>query len=447
MGCGASVPASAAAPEALDLHPHLYRSGEVSTTEPTPLLLATGSFDKTARLWRVEDGRCVRTLEGHSEWVSSVAFSADGALLATGSSDKTARLWRVEDGRCVRTLEGHSDVVNSVAFSDFLGFLAGYNQARKAGLTNAALLRAIFHLPGQAAGGKGQALTSAAAWARANPPKATAAVAKVTAISAAAEAGTISQAECQSSVASIATEITKACERAAGVAALTKSLEGARSLLDAGVLSAEQHADKCAALLRSAETGVAAQARAELPERLLPAAASAGSTTGGQVRRGGNGGDRGVGDSKEGGAAPLNAPGHWDFFVSYTQRDPAAQTVARALFQKLREAGQTCWLDVEMGSKSEAAMREGVLNAKCFVAVVSDVYLTREFCLKELAWAKDNGKTIQPVVAADDKARIGELIGVGPPEAQFLRGIDFVDLHMSDREYMDVGVKKICRNV
>ena len=391
MGCGASVPASAAAPEALDLHPHLYRS-----------------------------------------------------MLATGSDDKTARLWRVEDGRCVRTLKGHSDEVTSVAFSDFLGFSAGCNQARKAGLTNAALLRAIFHLPGQAAGGKGQALASAAAWARANPRKATAAVAKVAAISAAAEAGTISQAECQSSVASIATEITKACERAAGVAALTKSLEGARSLLDAGVLSAEQHADKCAALLRSAETGVAAQARAELPERLLPAAASAGSTTGGQIRRGGNGG---VGDSKEGGAAPLNAPGHWDFFVSYTQRDPAAQTVARALFQKLREAGQTCWLDVEMGSKSEAAMREGVLNAKCFVAVVSDVYLTREFCLKELAWAKDNGKTIQPVVAADDKARIGELIGIGPPEAQFLRGIDFVDLHLSDSEYMDVGVKKICRNV
>ena len=92
-------------------------------------------------------------------------------------------------------------------------------------------------------------------------------------------------------------------------------------------------------------------------------------------------------------------------------------------------------------------MREGVLNARCVVAVVSDKYFTRMFCLKELAWAKRGGKVIQPVVTMDDKQRIGELVGEGPPEVQFLTGIDFVDFNMSDKEYMEVGVRKIRRNI
>ena len=85
----------------------------------------SGSADSTLRLWEVATGQCVRTLKGHTNWVVSVALSADGLLALSGSgseliicgSEKTLRLWDVATGRCIRTLEGHSNELSAVALS------------------------------------------------------------------------------------------------------------------------------------------------------------------------------------------------------------------------------------------------------------------------------------------------------------------------------------------
>ena len=84
---------------------------------PDGRLLATAGFHATARLWDPATGASVRTLTGHAGEVYGVAFSPDGTLLATGSVDKTARLWDVASGAPVRTLTGHAGVVAGVAFS------------------------------------------------------------------------------------------------------------------------------------------------------------------------------------------------------------------------------------------------------------------------------------------------------------------------------------------
>jgi hypothetical protein len=84
---------------------------------PNGRTLATGSLDKTVRLWESATGRHTVTLTGHTEAVTSVAFSPDGDLLAAGGTDGTVRLWEAATGRHTATLTGHTYDVESVAFS------------------------------------------------------------------------------------------------------------------------------------------------------------------------------------------------------------------------------------------------------------------------------------------------------------------------------------------
>jgi WD40 repeat protein/energy-coupling factor transporter ATP-binding protein EcfA2 len=84
---------------------------------PDGKTLATGSADKTIKLWNLGTDKEIRTLQGHDDSVDSVSFSPDGKTLATGSADKTIKLWNLETGKEIRTLKGHNATVWSVSFS------------------------------------------------------------------------------------------------------------------------------------------------------------------------------------------------------------------------------------------------------------------------------------------------------------------------------------------
>src|SRR5215470_17341074 len=84
---------------------------------PDGKMLASGSIDKTLKLWDVASHQLLATLEGHSDSVAAVAFSPDGKSLASGSVDKTLKLWDVASRQLLATLEGHSTSVRAVAFS------------------------------------------------------------------------------------------------------------------------------------------------------------------------------------------------------------------------------------------------------------------------------------------------------------------------------------------
>jgi len=73
-------------------------------SQTTAHLLASGSEDRTVRLWNASTGECLNILSGHANAVLSVAFSPDGRTLASGSQDETIKLWDINTGECLQTL-------------------------------------------------------------------------------------------------------------------------------------------------------------------------------------------------------------------------------------------------------------------------------------------------------------------------------------------------------
>ena len=77
-----------------------------------------GSNDMIVRLWDVHTGQCLNVLTGHTQWVSSVAFSPDGQSLASGSLDMMVRLWDVQTGQNLKTLVVAPQIgIRPIAFS------------------------------------------------------------------------------------------------------------------------------------------------------------------------------------------------------------------------------------------------------------------------------------------------------------------------------------------
>ncbi len=115
---------------------------------PDGKILASASWDKTIRLWDVASGQELRTLARHSRFVTAVAFSPDGKTLASGSWDRTIKLWSVTSGEELRSLTGDSDRVTAVAFSPDGKIIASGGWDRTVRLWDAANGQELHRLPG-----------------------------------------------------------------------------------------------------------------------------------------------------------------------------------------------------------------------------------------------------------------------------------------------------------
>ena len=79
------------------------------------MIAISGYYTATVLECDGDKGRTI--LNGHTGYLSSVAFSPDGKQILTGSWDMTARLWESCSGKLLAILQGHTVIVCSVAFS------------------------------------------------------------------------------------------------------------------------------------------------------------------------------------------------------------------------------------------------------------------------------------------------------------------------------------------
>ncbi len=87
---------------------------------------ASGSRDKTVKIWDLETGACRATLQGHTREVNSVAITPDGKLILSASDDNSVRVWDADSRRKLAKLDGHTDLVWAVvALQDNSGALSG----------------------------------------------------------------------------------------------------------------------------------------------------------------------------------------------------------------------------------------------------------------------------------------------------------------------------------
>ena len=85
------------------------------TFSPDGKTIATGSKDKTIKLWEATTGNEIRTLAGHSSQVNDIRFTSDGKLMLSADWDHTVKVWDIYTGKIITDFKGHEHTVSSVA--------------------------------------------------------------------------------------------------------------------------------------------------------------------------------------------------------------------------------------------------------------------------------------------------------------------------------------------
>ncbi|XP_074291204.1 oxysterol-binding protein-related protein 1B-like [Silene latifolia] len=107
-------------PSFLDRNPNQF-SSLIQLSFTGTFLLFSGSDDGHIHMYDAEGKSLIGSLSGHSSWVLSVDASPDGAAIASGSSDKSVKLWDLGMRAAVQSMTNHTDMVWRVAFRSLGG--------------------------------------------------------------------------------------------------------------------------------------------------------------------------------------------------------------------------------------------------------------------------------------------------------------------------------------
>jgi U3 small nucleolar RNA-associated protein 13 len=86
--------------------------------DPTGTLVATGSADKTVRVWDIPRGHCTHSFREHTDVVQMVQFHPSRLVLFSGSDDSTLRMYDLTASTCVACFRQHMSLPTALCFSE-----------------------------------------------------------------------------------------------------------------------------------------------------------------------------------------------------------------------------------------------------------------------------------------------------------------------------------------
>jgi WD40 repeat protein len=104
-------------------------------------VIVSGSDDRTVRMRDAASGALMHTLEGHEDWVRSVALGelSGQSVIVSGSSDRTVRVWDAASGALLQTI-----CFGSAVYSVVLGKKGEVGVGTSRGVLMLKLTPAIF---------------------------------------------------------------------------------------------------------------------------------------------------------------------------------------------------------------------------------------------------------------------------------------------------------------
>ena len=79
--------------------------------------IVSSSWDETIKIWNTESGICLKTIEVGPDCVDSVTYSPDGKRIVTGLCYGSIKIWDANKHTCLKTLKAHINAVPSVKYS------------------------------------------------------------------------------------------------------------------------------------------------------------------------------------------------------------------------------------------------------------------------------------------------------------------------------------------
>lgn len=106
--------------DTINAHSHWVLSVAISSNGQ---YLVSSSIDKTVKLWSLKTKINLHTFTGHTSWVNVLKITPDNQTLISGSADKTIKVWNLEKNELVHTFKGHTGWISCLAISSDSKFL------------------------------------------------------------------------------------------------------------------------------------------------------------------------------------------------------------------------------------------------------------------------------------------------------------------------------------